>query len=285
MNRTVYLLGVTAMISSWLCGGCRMRTEPAPGPDQPVSGKPAGTSSDQYTAPSRYAVVYLNQYVFDVPWETACGSEKIWSHVDELACGPEAIVTWKRSGLRFGVGTANDWPAIAALLKRADVRNTTSFRGLTPGSITRLYETSEPADRTIFYSGPDRRLHGRDCAGCMLALAAQVWRQTQQTNTVRIELRPLITDDTTGTTGSARLPQRTGRIDWPGESIQDLAVTVQLPADTFMLIGPDLDRPDSSLVGGHLLAHPDQEPRATLIVLAPQSQHSSGTRSSSGSMP
>lgn len=133
--------------------------------NSPTSNQRRKSSSARATTKTSIplSIVHLAFEVFrvDFPRDATRDSQKVWNHVEMLRLDPDMIASFARNGLRVGVLSPDDWPAVEAILDmpRTELRKEQLFAQ--PGQPLGLEMATILESESIFVYGKDRRAAGK----------------------------------------------------------------------------------------------------------------------------
>jgi len=219
--------------------------------------------------------IVIVQMHFDVlrvelPCDRVHHSAKAWNYVDELRCDPTRAALLRRNGLRLGVASAHNWPALRALFDACQARVLRASHAVQRGLPFAVELDAIEEDETIFLVTADNRVSGRtfDRGRKHLHLEYTVNAEDGSTTLVILpEIHRL-----------SRSPHWQRRNDgfervseYEGQVYQELACRVTVGADEFLVIGPD-SSPASGLSVGQRFLTRDLEGRRheTILCVTPR---------------
>lgn len=197
---------------------------------------------------------------------------RLWDHLREDALDSDTMLRLRRNGFRVGVGHAEDWNAIKAVMDEADQ---TLVHRSDPIRLPELFPLDleldlAAGDKTIFYIASDGILTGSDWADSRLFLRIAYRYDARYPDRVNLSVLPGVRRDNsklhwvrTGA-GMARVPRREGQ----GYTAVGFALTLQ--PDEFGVIGPGERAVTRGLIGNAFLTDEiDDVPYESYLFIRP----------------
>ncbi|HEY3241950.1 MAG TPA: hypothetical protein VGM03_01240 [Phycisphaerae bacterium] len=285
---------VASTVAVMLLLGCDRplfsRAQPSPAPPEPVPR--AETPLLDLLSPERRErkadtlVVLRIQFDVlrvDLPLAPAPGagavahSRKIWNHVDELKLGADLVALLARNGLRIGVATRDDWPAMRTIFEGNAAKVRHAPQTVNNGLPVTLEVANFSDATTVFAYRAEGELVGDsfDAGTCFIHVAyatdpsdpaRTMLRITPEVSVAQPDAHwRAIEEAFPAPGGAAARPGRGGRV------YNQLTVELTLGPGEFLVIGPADATRMGSLVGNRFLTctH-DGQMHETVLCIAPQ---------------
>lgn len=187
------------------------------------------------------------------PLGTFSKSGKIWNPLDEELVSAQMRQLLQKNGLRMGLGKAESWPQIKAILdaEQVDVvdRHKVVYNGL-PLIIDVEYP---PRDQTMFLYRPDGTMAGATFPRSTSVLRVEYGVLTTEAGTVMVDVMPEIrlTPVDTSPAFDLNWPQPPP-IEPPSRPFRELAVRMTIRPGEFLTVGPS-DAVQKGYLPGSLL--------------------------------
>lgn len=184
----------------------------------------------------------------ELPAEPIRHSLNIWEHADGLRVDPEAVVRLARNGLRIGVVTQNNWPAIQAILRDSVTPSVASAQSLQTGFPLFLHVGDVEPGETLFIHHADGRLIGRtlDAGRKTIRLEYETLPPRRDRLRMWVELNVLAPERTSAWT---LIPESPNALV-PLERFRELTASLILNPGDVMILGPNENTPETDVLLG-----------------------------------
>ncbi len=238
--------------------------------EQPTFGALAAPSPD-----STADAIVVVQMLFDVvrvemEIDEIHHSDKTWNHVDELRCDPARIALLRRNGLRMGVASEHDWPALRAIFEAGEAQVLGASHTVGTGHPLTLELDQIVDDEVIFLTRADDRAVGTtfDRGAKYLHLDYAVDRHTGDTTLmVTPEIHRLSRAKYWRSQGGAvqRVPAYRGKV------YHELTASMRVSPGEYLVIGPDNARAGGLCVGQKFLTRTERGRKyETVLCITPR---------------
>lgn len=204
-------------------------------------------------APTRYYIQYDVLRV-EVPRGTVSRSETLWNHVDESVF-PFAVTRRLRlNGFRIGLAEQGAWPAIKAILD-SSAATQAAQAGLAQADLAPFAIQIDPLsrDRTIFHYGLHGKLEGSTFADSLNMLRIEHHLDPEQLSDFNLRLAPEARSAHPQTTLTATGAGLREVPVYEGKVFTDLAVEMEVPANSIIVLGPSDRAGRRALIGTEFL--------------------------------
>ena len=202
--------------------------------------------------PTMQYYVHYDVLRVEVPRGTVSRSEAdlLWNHVDESVL-PFAVTRRLRlNGFRVGLADRGAWPAIKAILDSGGAVQVAQA-GLAQADLLPLAIEidSRSRDRTIFHYGPDDTLQGSTYADSLNLLRIEHYLNPRQLSQFTLRLVPEVRRAHPQTTLAATEAGLREIPVYDGKVFTDLAVEMDLPEGSIIVVGPSDRAGRQALIG------------------------------------
>jgi len=203
-----------------------------------------------------------------VPTGMATESETIWNLVDEQVISAQTIQHLRKNGFRIGLTSQDDWAAIKVTLDEAErvVVNRLQFSPKNAGPM-RIELDEAPANNTIFFYRPDQTLAGSAWPNSRKLINLHHRVDPEDLHSVFLGIEPEVRQQQTATRWEKTpLGMRQVRIH-AGKVYADLAVTLPVPPQSVLVIGPSPAARHTTLIGQAFLTDTDDKGQTSEVIL------------------
>ncbi len=288
-----------AILAVVVTSGCKAAKGPAPAPFQPLSRalppekaeepsavasrpadvptplettQPPPTSDDAPRRPVILQSIDFRILRIRAPIGTFSQSGKIWNPIDEEVVSIPMQRLLQRNGIRVGVGKAEDWPQIKAILDAERVEVVDRHKAVFNGLPLIIDLEQSPRDQTMFLYRADGTMPGASFPRSTNVLRLEYGLSSAEVNTVIVDVMPEIRMQRVDTSPAFDLnwPQPPP-IDPPSRPFRELSVRLTIRPEHFLAIGPSAAAQRGYLAGSLLLCDEvDGQRFEALYVITPR---------------
>lgn len=262
------------MAAALCCGGCKW-PGPQSGPDTPASSpaQPARTEFEtvfpQASGPARQPVRALQTEMriwrFGLPAESVAQAAALWSNVDETALAEEAAHRLRLNGLRVAVGRMTVWPTVLAVLEAAGAQVSTNELEIQNAAVVSIAMEKLADSRALFFYREDGGLSGARLGPGAVELQILPTFDLSVMGRVALRVTPSLHPE-----GEDQGWQR-DHAAAQTPALRELAFTVTLEPDQFLVIGPSGSSRTPHLAGSLLISSEhDGDSHENIFCIAPR---------------
>lgn len=188
------------------------------------------------------------------PAGTFSESGKIWNAVDEEVVPAQLQQLLRRNGFRVGLGSAENWPQMKAILDAEKVE-VVDRRKAVYNSLPLIVDLERPPkDQTLFLFRQDGTMAGATFPKSTNVLRVEYGISTAEANTVIVDVMPEIRLMRVDTSPAFELNwPEPPPIDPPSRPLRELSVRLTIRPEQFLAVGPSAAARKGYLPGSLLL--------------------------------
>jgi len=229
--------------------------------DNPLVLVPTGDGKRGRNSQATQLGVVLTVLHVQVPRSQRELVEPLWNHLREDVLASEDVLRLRNNGMRVGVGHAEWWTPIKAILDSADgvLTHTLDPVRIPPGYPLSLELDDEPHDQTLFFMAADHVLTGETWTQSRNVLRVSCGLDLERTERVHMAVVPEVRQRLAGwrwirgESGLMQLPNYNGRA-YPAAGL-----ALALEPGQFLLVAPAEEANLYGIVGGAFLLRQQEE--------------------------
>jgi hypothetical protein len=241
-----------------------------PAPINPAQFFPSAEQTLQ--ADATPAVQYLVQvlaYKITLPAGAVSRNDEFWKHVQETAVDVPTYELLYKNGVRVGVAPSSEWPYLKGVLdQNPAVSQTSTYTGREAKDLDTEIKL-RVAYQNLFYYDPGGELVGRTHERCDNLLRLSFQPAPRKPGTVRLTLCPVIRSLRQRIVAVGDINTRQIEEFYP-EQLYDLNLTVDVPLDDILVVGPSPEAKWPTSLGSNFLVNDaSAQQTETLLIYKP----------------
>ncbi len=212
-------------------------------------------------------MVHLEVYTLRLPAGTVSDSKSFWKSVDEQAVGVATEDRLYKSGIRTGLAPKSQGVFFSQFFdKQATQKIPTTINALRADTLS--VELSEKLDtEDLFYFDSAGKARGQTYDQCTNSMQIGFGPTAHQPGAVRLTICPVVKCERQ----QLQYTSLNQEFETPAAEttvrLYDIAVSVDVPEDSFFIIAPSPDASNISSVGGQFLKHDEKPERLEQVIV------------------
>jgi hypothetical protein len=218
------------------------------------------------------AVQYLVQVLawkIALPAGAVSRNDEFWKHVQETAVDVPTYELLYKNGVRVGVAPSSEWAYLKGVLdQNPAVSQSSTYTGREAKDLDTEMKL-RVAYQNLFYYDPSGELVGRTHERCDNLLRLSFQPAPRKPGTVRLTLCPVIRSLRQRIVAVGDINTRQIEEFYP-EQLYDLNLTVDVPLDDFLVVGPSAEAKWPTSLGSNFLVNDASAQQSeTLLIFKP----------------
>lgn len=241
--------------------------EAAPVVDQPTPIAAFDGDAPRDPRPVVPVVFHVDVYQLTLPWGAVSQDSQFWARLNEQVIDPAAYDVLQRNGLRVGEASFADWAYFKSLIDQHPGTVAQAQAVAKEARNIELELKKDVAFQNVFYFDARNQLIGRSFDRCDNLISISFQPTPRRPGSMRLTVAPLVRSQRKRLDYSI-LNNELAEVQFVSpEMFYDCNLRVDVPIESFIVIGPSPEAATSTSIGGTFLVKDGKSQREEQVLI------------------